>query len=89
MGGGRKQNRAGFARYGRCLPKLWVALIFACDRFMQRDFIFQSRLPPHAIRGAVRVEPLDELKAVPTDVILPKRRFSACYKTDLDPMMRI
>ena len=63
-------------------------VIFACDSFIQGDFIFQSRLPPHAIRGTVGVEPLDELKAEPNDVILPKRRFSAFYKTDLDQMMR-
>lgn len=63
-------------------------VIFACDSFMQGDFIFQSRLPPHAIRGTVGAEPLDELKTEPTDVMLPKRRFSAFYKTDLDQMMR-
>ncbi len=64
-------------------------VIFACDSFMQGDFIFQSRIPPHAIRGTVGAEPLNELKAEPTDVILPKRRFSAFYKTDLDQRMRI
>ena len=64
-------------------------VIFACDSFIHGDFIFQSRIIPHAIRGTGGDEPLNELEVESTDIILPKRRFSAFYKTDLDQMMRI
>jgi len=63
-------------------------IVFACDSFMEGDFIFKGRMPPHAIRGTGGDQPLSELDMQPTDHYLPKRRMSAFYKTDLDQTLR-
>jgi nicotinamidase-related amidase len=64
-------------------------VVFACDSFMQGDFIFSGRMPPHAIRGTGGDHPLPELRMQPTDLYLPKRRMSSFYKTDLDQTLRL
>jgi nicotinamidase/pyrazinamidase len=71
----------GFLRECRNLS---VPVIFACDSFLEGDFIFRGRMKPHAIRGTAGARVLDDLDAQPSDVVLPKRRFSAFFKTDLD-----
>ncbi|MBI4963519.1 MAG: cysteine hydrolase [Desulfomonile tiedjei] len=70
-----------FRRYGG-------RVVFACDSFMEGDFIFRGRMPPHAIRGTGGDMPIDELEMQPEDLYLPKRRMSAFYKTDLDQTLR-
>ncbi|HOW54890.1 MAG TPA: isochorismatase family cysteine hydrolase [Syntrophorhabdaceae bacterium] len=67
---------------------LGIPVIFACDSFMQNDFIFRGRMKPHAIRGTEGTRPLAELEPAPSDIILDKRRFSAFFKTDLDQTLR-
>ena len=64
-------------------------IIFACDSFLEGDFIFKGRMKVHSLRGTKGAEDLDELKPEPTDIILPKRRFSAFFKTDLDQTLRV
>jgi nicotinamidase/pyrazinamidase len=64
-------------------------VIFACDSFMEGDFIFGGRMPPHAIRGTGGDHPIAELEMQPSDLFLPKRRMSAFYKTDLDQTLRM
>ncbi|MBI5572368.1 MAG: cysteine hydrolase [Desulfomonile tiedjei] len=63
-------------------------VVFACDSFMEGDFIFKGRMRPHAIRGTGGDHPIDELEMQPQDLFLPKRRMSAFYKTDLDQTLR-
>ncbi len=63
-------------------------VVFACDSFMEGDFIFSGRMPPHAIRGTGGDQPIEELRMQPEDLFLPKRRMSAFYKTDLDQTLR-
>jgi len=63
-------------------------VVFACDSFMEGDFIFQGRMPPHAIRGTGGDQPIAELGMRSSDLFLPKRRMSAFYKTDLDQTLR-
>lgn len=65
-----------------------VPIIFACDSFLKEDFIFKGRMKTHSLRGTEGVEVIDELKPIPSDLILPKRRFSAFFKTDLDQTLR-
>lgn len=65
-----------------------IPIIFACDSFLKEDFIFRGRMKPHSLRGTQGAEVVDELKPEPTDFILPKRRFSAFFKTDLDQTLR-
>jgi nicotinamidase-related amidase len=64
-------------------------VIFACDSFLEGDFIFKGRMKVHALRGTKGAEVVDDLKPEPTDMILPKRRFSAFFKTDLDQTLRM
>jgi len=67
---------------------LAIPIIFANDSFLREDFIFKGRLKPYAIRGSAGERVLQDLEPEPTDVILPKRRFSAFFKTDLDQTLR-
>lgn len=65
-----------------------IPVIFACDSFLEGDFIFKGRMKPHAIRGTAGAEVLADLQPRATDIVLPKRRFSAFFKTDLDQTLR-
>jgi nicotinamidase-related amidase len=40
------------------------------------------------LRGTPGAEPIDELDRAESDMVLPKRRFSAFFKTDLDQTLR-
>jgi nicotinamidase-related amidase len=63
-------------------------LIFACDSFLEGDFIFRSKMKVHSLRGSRGAEVTDDLRPESADMILPKRRFSAFFKTDLDQTLR-
>jgi len=63
-------------------------IVFACDSFLEGDFIFRSRMKVHSLRGTRGAEVIDDLEPKSTDMILPKRRFSAFFKTDLDQTLR-
>lgn len=64
-------------------------IIFACDSFLQGDFIFKGRMKVHSLRGTRGAEVVDDLRPEPMDIVLPKRRFSAFFKTDLDQTLRL
>ncbi len=64
-------------------------IVFACDSFLPGDFIFRGRMKVHSLRGTKGAEVVDELAPQSTDFILPKRRFSAFFKTDLDQTLRM
>jgi nicotinamidase/pyrazinamidase len=64
-------------------------VIFACDSFLKEDFIFKGKMKVHSLRGTKGSEVADELRPEPTDIVLPKRRFSAFFKTDLDQTLRV
>jgi nicotinamidase-related amidase len=68
--------------------KRGLPIIFACDSFLEGDFIFRGKMKIHSLRGTKGAEVVDDLKPRPTDMILPKRRFSAFFKTDLDQTLR-
>lgn len=63
-------------------------VIFACDSFTKDDFIFRCGMKPHSLRGTEGSEPIDSIHRSPQDHVLPKRRFSSFYKTDLDQTLR-
>ena len=65
-----------------------LPVVFACDSFLPDDFIFHGRMKPHSLRGTPGAEVCDEVTRLPGDVFLPKRRFSAFFKTDLDQSLR-
>ena len=68
--------------------KRGLPIIFACDSFLEGDFIFRGKMKIHSLRGTKGAEVVDDLKPRPTDMILSKRRFSAFFKTDLDQTLR-
>jgi nicotinamidase-related amidase len=63
-------------------------IIFACDSFLEGDFIFQGRMKPHSIRGTQGAEVIQDLTPLATEMVLEKRRFSAFFKTNLDQTLR-
>jgi nicotinamidase/pyrazinamidase len=63
-------------------------IIFACDSFLEGDFIFRGRMKPHSLRGTKGAQVIGNLNPLATDVVLEKRRFSAFFKTDLDQTLR-
>jgi nicotinamidase/pyrazinamidase len=68
--------------------EMGMPIIFACDSFLPEDFIFQGKMKQHALRGRPGSEVTELLDVQKEDVILPKRRFSAFFKTDLDQTLR-
>jgi nicotinamidase/pyrazinamidase len=68
--------------------RLSMPVIFANDSFLKEDFIFRSKLKPYAIRGTAGEKVLHDLELADGDIVLPKRRFSAFFKTDLDQTLR-
>lgn len=63
-------------------------VVFACDSFLPDDFLFHSRMKPHCLRGTPGALPVADLERHADDTVLPKRRFSAFFKTDLDQSLR-
>jgi nicotinamidase-related amidase len=63
-------------------------VVFATDSFQADDFIFQSRMQPHAIAGTEGAKIVDTLERMPNDYWLPKPRFSAFFKTGLENWLR-
>jgi nicotinamidase/pyrazinamidase len=66
-----------------------IPVIFSTDSFLDGDFIFKGKMKEHSIRGTEGAEVTDRLVRVPTDIWLPKRRFSAFFKTDLDQTLHL
>ena len=65
-----------------------VPVVYANDALLPGDFLFRSRMKPHAIRGTPGSRVIEELSPAPSDLIVHKRRFSAFFKTDLDITLR-
>jgi len=79
------QPMVSFLRRCRALS---IPVIFANDSFLREDFFFKGKLKPYAIRGTDGEQVLHDLAPEAGDVNLPKRRFSAFFKTDLDQTLR-
>jgi len=63
-------------------------IVFSTDAFEKSDFIFKGKMKPHSIRGTKGAEVIDELDKRAEDLWLPKPRFSAFLKTDLDKWLK-
>ena len=69
--------------------KLNSLIVYACDSYFKDDFLFaKGKMHAHALRGTEGAEIIPELEVRPEDIVLPKRRFSAFFKTDLDITLR-
>lgn len=64
-----------------------VPVIYVADRHRPDDREF-SYWPPHAVAGTWGSEVIQELAPAPGDYIVPKRRYSAFFGTDLDNYLR-
>jgi len=63
-------------------------VVFSTDAFLPEDFIFRGRMKPHSLAGTPGAKVIEELDRRPEDYWLPKPRFSAFFKTDLDQWLR-
>ncbi|MBN2707158.1 MAG: cysteine hydrolase [Deltaproteobacteria bacterium] len=72
---------AGFREKG--LP-----VIFSTDAFNEDDFIFNSRMHPHALAGTEGAEVVADLHMEKGDLWLPKPRFSAFFGTGFEKILR-
>lgn len=64
-----------------------IPIIFACDSLLENSLIFKGTRPC-SLTGSEGAKVIDELKPRRKDIILPKRRFSAFFKTDFDQTLR-
>ena len=64
-------------------------IVFACDSYLREDFIFKGKMKPHSLQGTAGSEVMDDLRPQSSDILLPKRRFSAFFRTDLDQTLRL
>ena len=55
-------------------------IVFACDSFLEGDFIFKGRMKVHSLRGTEGAEVVDELR--------PGLRILFCPRGDLVPFSR-
>ncbi len=64
-----------------------VPVVYVTDSHREDDHEFRY-WPAHAISDTWGGEVIDELKPLPGDYIVPKRRYSAFFGTDLDNYLR-
>jgi len=62
-------------------------VVYLRDEHLPRDAEFQM-FPPHAIAGTKGGRIVSELAPAPDDVVIPKRRYSGFFGTDLDITLR-
>lgn len=62
-------------------------VIYVCDRHTEDDPEFDM-FPPHCVAGTPGADVVDELRPAPRDKVIPKRRFSGFFQTDLDLTLR-
>ncbi|MGB9886838.1 MAG: cysteine hydrolase family protein [Moorellales bacterium] len=62
-------------------------VIYVCDRHRPDDAEF-AMFPPHCVEGTPGAEVVPELAPVPGEIIIPKRRYSGFFGTDLDTTLR-
>jgi nicotinamidase-related amidase len=74
-------------RARRAAREAGATVFYLCDAHRSDDPEFQA-WPPHAVAGAPGAQVVDELASDERDVVVPKRRFSAFFGTDLDVHLR-
>ena len=62
-------------------------VIFLCDRHRPDDAEFEV-FPPHCVDGTPGAEVVDKLSPEEDDIIIPKRRYSGFFGTELDLTLR-
>jgi len=72
---------------GVCREKS-VPVVYSNDALKPDDFLFQSRMNPHGIEATPGAQVIGELKPEASDLVVPKPRFSAFFKTGLDGTLK-
>ena len=67
--------------------QLNLPVIFSTDSFNKDDFIFKSRMHPHALAGTEGAEIVADLDRQDCDLWLPKPRFSAFFNTGFEKIL--
>ena len=67
--------------------KQHYTIIYSCDTHWEDDEEFLL-FPPHAIQGSWGQKIIEEVTPQKGDFIIPKRRFSAFFGTELDLLLR-
>lgn len=62
-------------------------VIFICDNHKENDPEF-AMFPPHCVENTLGAKIIDELQPTKKDFIIPKRRYSGFFGTDLDLVLR-
>ncbi len=62
-------------------------VIYICDRHAEDDLEF-AMFPPHCVAGTPGADVVEALRPGPRDKVIPKRRYSAFFQTDLDLTLR-
>lgn len=62
-------------------------VIFICDHHLAADPEF-AMFPAHCVKGSRGAEVIDQLKPREEELVIPKRRYSAFFGTDLDLCLR-
>jgi len=62
-------------------------VVFVCDRHTEHDTEFEM-FPPHCVAGTAGAGVCPELTHREGDIVVPKRRYSAFFGTDLDLHLR-
>jgi nicotinamidase-related amidase len=62
-------------------------VVYLTDDHLEDDAEF-AMFPPHAIHGTKGAEIIPRLAPAKTDVVIPKRRYSGFFGTDLDITLR-
>src|SRR5581483_6991325 len=75
-------NRLLDAAHSAHVPVFWVNQSLRPD-----DSLFKKRIP-HCLIGTWGAEIVDALHQGPDDIVVPKRRYSAFFQTDLDLYLR-
>ncbi len=63
-------------------------VVFATDAFNEEDFIFKGRMKPYSLAGTPGAGVIDGLGKKDEDLWLPKPRFSAFFRTDLEQWLK-
>jgi len=74
-------------RARRAAREAGAILFYVCDAHRPDDPEF-GEWPPHAVAGTQGARVVEELAPGPEDVVVPKRRFSGFFGTDLDLHLR-
>lgn len=64
-----------------------IPVVYLTDKHRPDDREFRH-WPAHAVEGTWGGEIIDELKPLPEEYVIPKRRYSAFFGTDLDIYLR-